>query len=359
MRVSSRRFAVLGSVVLCAFGVAASASAEIFVGSGNAIIVFADDANGEVEPLRTISGPLTELPSVFTLMLDRVHREIWVSGCLGSTSILVFSMDDVNEVPPLRKISGASTGLVNACSTLLDLLHDELYVIDAAGAVRVFPRLADGDVAPTRTISGALASLNQPAMGYLDLVNDELYVVNFSNGIPAVPRVRVFARAADGNVAPIRTLGLTGSGISNPRGLLVDLEQDELIVINLGDDAVRFYARTASGADSWLREIQGVATLLDAPHQVVLTEGDEMLIGNEGGLDANFIGHARTAVDNATPIRYVAGPATSLTSPTGIATDRAKNCSEGNSVDGCIFRDNFEAADSCYWSSSIGTPACV
>ena len=155
MRISRRCFAFLGSIVLGVFAVAAPAPAEIFVGSGNAIIVFTDDANGEVEPLRTISGPLTELPSVFTLMLDRVHREIWVSGCLGSPAILVFSMDDVNEVPPLRKISGAATGLVNACATVLDRLHDEVFVIDAAGAVRVFPRLADGDVAPLRTISGA------------------------------------------------------------------------------------------------------------------------------------------------------------------------------------------------------------
>ena len=96
-------------------------------------------------------------------MLDRVHREIWVSGCLGSPAILVFSMDDVNEVPPLRKISGASTGLVNACATVLDRLHDEVFVIDAAGAVRVFPRLADGDVAPLRTISGAATGLSLPA----------------------------------------------------------------------------------------------------------------------------------------------------------------------------------------------------
>lgn len=355
MRVSSRPFALFASVSLCALGFAAAAPGEIFVGSGNAIIVFADDDNGEVEPLRTISGPLTELPSVFTLMLDRVHREIWVSGCLGSTSILVFSMDDVNEVPPLRKIAGASTGLVNACSTLLDLVHDEIYVIDAAGAVRIFPRLADGNVAPTRTISGASTGLSLPAMGYLDLVHDELYVATLSGAA----RVKVFARTAAGNVAPIRTLGLPGSGIVNPRGLLVDLEHDELIVVDLGDDAVRFYSRTASGSTSWLREIQGVATLLDAPHQVVLTEADELLIGNEGGLDANFIGHARTAVDNATPTRYVAGPATNLSSPTGVATDRAKHCSEGNSVDGCLFRDNFEGADSCYWSDGVGAPACV
>ena len=55
MRISRRCFAFLGSIVLGVFAVAAPAPAEIFVGSGNAIIVFTDDANGEVDPLRTIS----------------------------------------------------------------------------------------------------------------------------------------------------------------------------------------------------------------------------------------------------------------------------------------------------------------
>ena len=119
---------------------------------------------------------------------------------------------------------------------------------------------------------------------------------------------------------------------------------------------------------SWLPAAHAVATLACAPGSQRLTCCDARGARGAGpsacwcrarGLDANFIGHARTAVDDATPIRYVAGPATNLSSPTGIATDRAKNCAEGNSVDGCVFRDNFEAGDVCYWSSGVGTPACV
>jgi len=357
MRVPSLPSLALLVVAVLACAAVAPAGAEIFVGSGNAILVFADDANGDVVPLREISGLLTELPSVFTLMLDRVHRELYVSGCLGTPAVLVFSMDDQNDVPPLRRITGAATGLVNACGTVLDRVHDELYVIDAAGAVRVFPRLTDGDFPPTRSIAGAATLLSAPTMGYLDLVHDELYVTN-SSGTAGAPRVRVFARSASGNAAPVRSLGLAGSGISNPRGLLVDLEHDELIVVEVGLSKVRFYARTASGSDSWVREISGLATLLDSPVQAVLTEDDELLIGNEGGLDGNFIGHARTAVDNATPTRYVTAIAAGLSSPTAIASDRARNCSEGHSVDGCIYRDNFESSDFCYWSAVVGAPAC-
>ncbi len=350
---------LLAAALLVAAGFSAGAvppaGAEIFVGSGNAILVFANDANGDSVPLRQISGLLTQLPSVFTLMLDRVHRELYVSGC--GDSILVFSMDDADDVAPRRLITGASTGLVAACSTVLDLVHDELYVVDSAGAVRVFPRLADGDQAPPRTIAGAATGLASPVMGYLDLVHDELYVTNAS-GSAGVPRVRVFARLASDNAAPVRSLGLTGSGIGNPRSLLVDLEHDQLIVDELILNAVRFYSRTASGSDSWVREIRGAATQLAQPQQMVLTEDDELLIGNEGGLDANFIGQARTAVDNAAPTRYVTAIADNLSSPTGIASDRAKNCSEANSVDGCIFRDNFESSTVCYWTSAVGSPAC-
>ncbi len=355
MRVPRRHFAALGSAVLCALALDASAAAEIFVGSDTEILVFADDASGDVVPLRKISGVLTELPAVFTMAADRVHRELWVSGCLGVPAILVFGMDDEGDVTPRRRITGASTGLVNACATILDLVHDEVYVVDAAGAVRVFPRLADGDVAPTRTITGALTGLALPTMGFLDLVHDELYVAASSG----TARVRVFARTAADNAAPLRTLSLTGAGTGNPRGLLVDLANDELIVVDLGRNAVRFYSRTASGTATWLREIRGGSTLLSAPHQAVLTDGDELLIGNEGGTDENFVGHARTAVGNVAPTRVVTAIGNAFGPFTGIATDRAKNCSEGNSVDGCLFRDNFEAGDSCYWSVAVGAPDCL
>jgi hypothetical protein len=343
-----------GLLSLSLYFAATAAPAEIFVGSGNAIEVFADDADGDATPLREIFGPNTELPSVFTLTVDRVHRELWVAGC--GTNILVFSIDDENDVPPLRKIEGASTGLVGACGTALDLVHDELFVVDSAGAVRVYPRLAEGDQAPVRTLTGAGTGLSTPAMAFLDLVHDELYVTNTAGGDP---RVRVFERLADGDTAPIRTLGAAGSGIGSPRGIVVDLEHDELIVVELGLNAVRFYARTASGADPFLRQILGPATSLDRPFEAVLTENGEILIGNDGDVEESFVGHARTSVNNALPTRYVAGVNTLLDSATGIATDRAANCSEGNSVDGCIFRDSFEAGDVCYWTSESGAPACV
>ena len=345
--------AALAAFTLLTLSAAAPAGGEIFVGSGNAILVFANDADGNIAPLREIAGLQTELPSVFTLLVDRVHRELWVSGFVNT--ILVFSLDDVGDVPPRRKIEGASTGLTSPRGMVLDLMHDELYVVDSAGAVRVFPRLADGDVAPTRLISGAATGLASPVMGFLDLIHDELYISNSSG---TGPRIRIFARTASGEMAPLRTLGTPGSGIANPRGLLVDLEHDELIVVEHLLDAVRFYSRTAIDSDSWLREIAGLSTQLDLPYQATLTENDELLIGNDGDIVESFVGHARTAQDNATPTRHVSGNQTFLDSATGIASDRAKNCSEGNSVDGCIYRDNFEANNVCYWSSAVGSPAC-
>ena len=353
MRAPCVLVAALLSLPLLGFGAAAPTHAEIFVGSGNAIEVFANDADGNATPLREIFGAQTELPSVFTLLVDRVHRELWVAGFSGS--VLVFAMDDANDVPPLRKIEGPATGLVNACGLALDLVHDELYVVDSAGAVRVFPRLTDGDQQPTRAISGTSTGLATPTMGFLDLVHDELYVTNAGGG---GPRVRVYTRLASGDALPIRTLGTAGSGINSPRGLLVDLEHDELIVVELILNAVRFYSRTASGSNSWLREIAGPATKLDRPFQAILTEDDELLIGNDGDIEEGFVGHARTAEDDAAPTRYVSGGATFLDSATGIASDRARNCTEGNSVDGCIYRDNFEAADLCYWTGIVGGPAC-
>ena len=81
MRVPRRHFAALGSAVLCALALDASAAAEIFVGSDTEILVFADDASGDVVPLRKMAGRGTGMTAVIPVAADRVSRGLWVRGC--------------------------------------------------------------------------------------------------------------------------------------------------------------------------------------------------------------------------------------------------------------------------------------
>ncbi|MEO7974497.1 MAG: hypothetical protein ABIU84_13015, partial [Thermoanaerobaculia bacterium] len=68
--------------------------------------------------------------------------------------------------------------------------------------------------------------------------------------------------------------------------------------------------------------------------------------------------HAANASGNVAPLFVLNGAATLLANPTGVASDFARDCSWGNSVDGCLFRDNFESAELCYWSQIVGGTAC-
>jgi hypothetical protein len=57
-------------------------------------------------------------------------------------------------------------------------------------------------------------------------------------------------------------------------------------------------------------------------------------------------------------MRAIGGASAQLEYAPGVASDRAKECSEGHVVDGCLFRDNFESGGCCLWSDELGGPGC-
>jgi hypothetical protein len=99
----------------------------------------------------------------------------------------------------------------------------------------------------------------------VDPVNDELLVVNGTNN-----SVTVYARTASGNSAPLRTLQGPATGLSSPRGLALDLANNELLATSVSG-SVTVYARTASGNSAPLRTLSGVATGLIGPQFLAVT----------------------------------------------------------------------------------------
>jgi DNA-binding beta-propeller fold protein YncE len=148
---------LLAGVLLAVCVPAQPAGAEIFVASDGAVLVFADDADGDVAPLRAIAGVDTLLSQPTNVTLDLVHRELFVAD---SNQILVFPMDAQGNVAPLRAIAGGATLLQGTRGMAIDPVADELYIACTdANAVRVFDRAAGGDVAPLRLVEGASTGL--------------------------------------------------------------------------------------------------------------------------------------------------------------------------------------------------------
>lgn len=330
--------------------------ADTFVGSGDKILIFWNFDSDNATPKHVITGANTGLSGVVTLALDPVHREIWAAG-VGDARISVFSMDSFGDVAPVRTIEGAATGLTSPRGLLLDLQHDEVIVTDfQSDSVLTFPRTQNGDGTPLRTLSGPTTGLHGPLLGFLDLVHDELYIPNF---VGINPRIAVFARTAANGDAPLRTLEGGASAIDNPRSTLIDLKNDLLIVSEYDSAVVRAYPRAASGGTAPIAEIGGGLTLLEKPYQLAATVFGNLIVGTDTtGASARALYHVPTVPGDVAPDFVLMGAATLLANPTGVASDFAKDCSWGNSADGCLFRDNFESNDLCYWSHVTGGTAC-
>ena len=193
---------------------AAAAFAEIFACTSNSEVrVFADDAGVSALPIRTIAGPSTGIAECYGLALDNWHNELWVTT---QSTIRVFHATDDGDVAPLRTI----TGFGFAISLAVDVEADEVYVGTVGGAVFVYSRTASGSPTPLHSIQGGLTGLATVAGLFVDRVNDELYVENYSGS------VAVFARSADGNVAPLRPF----ASFTRPFGLVVDPWANEVFV---------------------------------------------------------------------------------------------------------------------------------
>jgi hypothetical protein len=137
------------------------------------ILIFARTANGNVSPLRTITGAATLIGTQQPkATLDIVNNEIlarvnprWPSTV---SSILVFPRMANGNVPPLRLISGSATGLYYLGPLRVDVANDrivttnEIANVEDPPKVLVFARTGSGNVKPLVTIFGPATGLAAP-----------------------------------------------------------------------------------------------------------------------------------------------------------------------------------------------------
>jgi hypothetical protein len=234
---------------------------EIFalVAGDTSIRVYPQATNGEGIPLRTLRGGNTQLASPIAIAVDAARGELFVANA-DDDSITVYPTSADGNVAPIRRIAGPSTGLrigqvpilSNGDAGLhIDSENGELWVPCSEGSMegclQVFARDADGDAAPLRTIAGPSTSLSSASgesrlFGVaVDAAHDEAFVVSFESDL------LVFDRTAQGDDAPLRVLDVDGA-----RHVRVDAASGELWV----NTAFRMFvfSRTASGTTGSLRE---------------------------------------------------------------------------------------------------------
>lgn len=148
-----------------------------------AIRVFSRTANGDVEPLRVIQGPKTEISLPMKIHLDTVHNELAVANS-GTEAILIFARTAGGDVAPLRRIQGPHTRLKKPSGVFIDSKNDEIWVANSSDhTATVYPRTADGDVAPLRIIRTApddvqVVGIGNPGGIAYDSIRQQILVPN-------------------------------------------------------------------------------------------------------------------------------------------------------------------------------------
>jgi DNA-binding beta-propeller fold protein YncE len=155
------------------------------------------------------------------------------SGRFVPPSITVYPIKAEGDVAPIRTITGPKTRMNWPAHIHLDEERGELFVANDGGhSVLVFKVTDNGDVAPTRVIEGPKTQLRNPTGVFVDTENDEIVVANMGNH-----RATVYPRSANGDVAPLRAIRAAPADkpalqIGNPGAVAYDTKRDEILVPN-------------------------------------------------------------------------------------------------------------------------------
>lgn len=301
-------------ILLGALSAAAWAQDELFVtnAGANSVTVYSRTAGGNTAPVRTLVGAATGLSAPVGVAVDTVNDELIVVNS-GNSSVTVFARGASGNTAPLRKLVGAATGLHNPGALAVDTAHDEMIVSNDSFplSVTVYARTATGNTAPLRTLTGTSTALDGQAGMALDTVNDEIVLSN-ANAFPA--QILVFARTANGDVAPLRTIVGAATGLSRPIGCVVDAVNGEIAVVNFNSNSITVFSRTANGDVAPLRTIVGAATGLNTPNGLALDlVNNELVVTNNNANSVTV--YARTATGNAAPLRTLVGLVTGMFIP--------------------------------------------
>ena len=228
---------------------------------GDSIVVFKNDANGDVEPIRK----LNVTHRAYAMAVDEENDEFYLS-VQYPPQVAVYRKEASGNEKPRRLIQGESTRLSDSHGIAIDTKNKLLFVnnwgnisdyrIPGSGrfeapSITVYPLNADGDSQPVRVIEGPKTGLNWPGAMAIDSERGELYVANDMG-----QAIIVFRETDKGDVRPVRAIKGPNTGLSYPTGVFVDAKNKELWAANLGNSSATVYRLSASGDARPLRTIR-------------------------------------------------------------------------------------------------------
>ncbi len=231
---------------------------EFFVTNpfAQAIMAFRGGANGEEVPIRIIQGAKTLLAGVEgnvssgvdRLDVDPVHDEIFIPS---GDKILVYPRTGNGNIPPLRVIQGPDTKLTRAQSIAVDPVNNVIVAgtnrryNNGSGSLLIFNRTGSGNVKPRGLIMGPRTGIGN--LQQLRVYSPKGWIVapqtGDSYGIlePEGVFIGVWSINDDGDVPPRWKLGGPGSVMKKSRGIALNPKNKELIIADMRLNSVLTY----------------------------------------------------------------------------------------------------------------------
>ena len=208
--------------------------------TGDSIVVFANRATGDAEPLRKLK--VTHRAQSMTI--DDATGELFLS-VQYPPQVAVYSKTASGDAKPIRLIEGPKTRFSDVHGIAIDTKNKLLYVNN-------WGNVSDYKVAGSGHFEGAKTQLDWPGAMSVDPDTGDLYVANDMG-----QSILVFRRTDRGDVAPARVVKGPRTHLSYPAGVFVDARNKELWASNLGNSTATVYPLTADGDVAPLRMIRG------------------------------------------------------------------------------------------------------
>ena len=220
---------------------------EIFVTNthAQAILAFRGDVNGDQAPVRIIQGPKTQLDAGDRLDVDPVHDEIFIPS---GDRVLVYPRGANGDVAPLRVIQGPNTMLRQAATLSVDPMNDLLVVglnkLGNAqnGALIVFNRTDNGNVKPRNVIRGPKSGIVRITQMALNPMRKFIIATQPGEVAEMEPEgawVGVWNIDDNGDIPPVMRLVTNGkTTLKKPRGVVLDPKHKEVIIADMRLNAV-------------------------------------------------------------------------------------------------------------------------
>lgn len=188
--------------------------------AGDSITVYAPGASGDISPIAKIQGPAADLCAPRGMTLDAQGDLFVANTCPFFTPtnlprVTVYSPLANGDVPPIRTITGPDTQLIGAGSIAAGSQTLYVGILNTPGSIRMYALDATGDVIPTGSLSGAATGLDDVAAITLD-GRGTIYAVNYYIGT-----LSAFAPGATGNIAPVRSISGAETLLAGPDGIAV------------------------------------------------------------------------------------------------------------------------------------------